>query len=168
MGRALNGAPWAPMGPALLGLALVGPPVQFFNFSRLAGPNYSNAPCQDGSNRFKSVIVLDIPCSLYQTPPNESCQACRFTKPCWSCQPFERSHVGHVVCVGGQAPGRLCNQKIVASGCRRCPLKWHCLGRVSRLSIESRVSRVVSAESSGLCRVGSFVLWRTVGSSCRV
>ena len=132
------------------------------------GPKCSSAPCRDRSNRVKFVIVLDIPCRLYHAPPTMSCQACRVTKPCRPCQPFERSHVGRVVRVGGQAARRLCNQNMVPSGWCRCPLKWQCLGRVSRVSIQSRVSRVVSAVSAVFCRVGSVVLWLTVGSSCRV
>ena len=117
---------------------------------------YSNAQCQDRSNRVKFVIALDIPCGLYHAPPTISCQACRVTKSCRLCQPFERNHVGRVVRVGGQAARRLCNQNVVPSGWCRGPLKWLCLGRVSRAAVKA-----VSAMSCQPCQLVSAVSVRS-------
>ena len=101
-------------------------------------------------------------------PATMSCQVCRVLQLCRPRQPFERSYVGRVVRVSGQAARQTCNQDKVPSGWRSCPLKWHCLGRVSRGSIQSRVSCVVSALLAGFCSIDSFMLWLPVSSSCRV
>ena len=106
-----------------------------------------------------SLVTLPARCVVPGVQCNKTVSALSAVrkKPCRPC----------CLCRRSSSQGAVKSEQGANQWCR-CPQKWQCLGRVRCVSIQSRVSRVVSAVSAGFCRVGSVVLWLTVGASCRV
>ena len=83
----------------------------------------------------------------------------------------EKGHASQVCCVervahiGGLAVGRIGNEKMIPSRWVRCGLLWNRLDRVSRVSLQGCVTRVMSTMSAVSASV---VLWMNISSSCRV
>ena len=102
--------------------------------------------------------VRIVPIVSYIAP----CQASRVDRlkrclPCHARRAVSLSRVDHVNGKG--------HDKMIPSRWVRCGLLWNRLDRVSRVSLQGRVSRVMSTMSAVSASV---VLWMNIGSSCRV
>ena len=102
--------------------------------------------------------VRIVPIVSYIAP----CQASRVDrlKRCLPCHARRAVSLSRVDRVNGKG-----HDKMIPSRWVRCGLLWNRLDRVSRVSLQGRVSRVMSTMSAVSASV---VLWMNIGSSCCV
>ena len=81
-------------------------------------------------------------------------------KRCLPCHARRAVSLSRVDRVNGKG-----HDKMIPSRWVRCGLLWNRLDRVSRVSVQGRVSHVMSTMSAVSASV---VLWMNIGSSCRV